>query len=303
MPPLDLAAFCKRYNIPTTFDARKLAKEKLERWGGRAGFQPHNGVCWLIFTKLLRTKTPIDAELEKLLPVPTHVDHLDAAKTCLAALPEPRQMPAIIASLGREAATEAVHGALTWLTVYPTAELVTLVLARSKDSELMPPTKARAALSKLAAKSPPIAAALAGKPAPTVSVGLTTRARSPDDLTPIQAKQLLAAAKAYDGKAVPIARRFGPDDGSETSFGSTIEFSTITLGKRTFDVVQFAGDSGSVFKGGTTKEVASILQGGVECEDAELDAALSDALSAPKKTKPTAKRMAKAKKPSGRKTR
>lgn len=301
MPPLDLAALRKRYNIPGSFDASKLAREKLKRWSGRAGFAPHNGICWLIFTALVRTKKPIDAELEMLLPVPEHVDHLDEAKRCLAALPELRQMPAILASLKRVGSTEAVHGGLAWLSVFPTAELVNLIFERSQDSELMPPTKARAALAKLAKKAPVIAAALSGKPAPTVSVGATTRPRSPRDLSPIQTKQLLAAATAYDGKTVSIERRFGPDDGSETSFGSTIELVTITLGTRAFDVIRFAGDSGSVFKTGTTTELASIMQGGVECEDAELDAALSVALSASKsKAKKKAKKTP-AKKPARKK--
>lgn len=278
MAKLDLAAFRKNYKLTGMTEAVKEAEKQLARWRDR-DVAPFNQVCWVIFTELLRTGTPITPELERLLPVPQHVDHLPEAKACLDAIPEERRMPALVASLHRVDATQTVHGGLAWLAMFPDAELVPLILARSKDSEIMPPGKARAGLEALAATNPALAAALAAAPAPRVVVGAIIKPASAAELTRTAREQLQAAAKAYDKKDVPIERRFGPDDGSETSFGSTIEISTFTVNDRAFDIVQFAGDSGSVFEAGTTREVASIVQGGIECEDDELAEGLSSVLA------------------------
>jgi hypothetical protein len=108
-------------------------------------------------------------------------------------------------------------------------------------------------------------------------------ARSPSsvgELGPTERAQLELAARKHDGKRVAADKRFGPDDGSETSFGSTILFATLgENGAPRYDAVLFGGDAGSVFRHGTTTEVAARIQGSVEARNPDLAARLSDALA------------------------
>lgn len=71
-------------------------------------------------------------------------------------------------------------------------------------------------------------------------------------------------------------------------------------GKHAYDAYTYAGDSGTIFKAGTTTVVAEIVQGGIECKNEALGDALNAALVAkPKPTSP--KKKPAAKKPANRK--
>ncbi|MEO7109796.1 MAG: hypothetical protein ABI183_05120, partial [Polyangiaceae bacterium] len=71
-----------------------------------------------------------------------------------------------------------------------------------------------------------------------------------------------------------------------------------------YDVWQYAGDSGEIFKTGTTKSVGGINQGSVECDDEALTDAIGAALhssSKPGKKAVKAKPKPKAKSVAGKK--
>lgn len=242
-------------------DPFAAARKLLDRWGGKDGYQPPNSKCWKVFADLVQAGSPAP-EFDALLPVPTQDAQLAEAVRLVEALPAERRLPAILASLERSTPTDAARAGVVWLAHLPDRRIADLALERSKDSDIMRPSKVRAALADLGITP--------SQPAPTVHRGASLRPTAPSDLSPLQTEQLLAAARGHDGKSVPIEKRFGPDDGSETSFGTTIEVSTVTADLRTFDIVQFAGDAGSVFEGGTTTELASIVQGGLECDDPQL---------------------------------
>lgn len=313
MPTLDPDALAKKLGRADLVGLGKNpkvalaeARDILTEIASAKWYRARNELCWVVFLGLVRSKTPIDPTLRVLLPVPTHADHRKASDECLAAIADADRLPAMIHALGARTQLGGgiVVGGLLWLERYPDPALAAKVLEVSKTSELMPPSKVRPVIAKLAQKHPALAGGLAKGP-PPLSLGKARAPKSPKDLSPMETKQLLAAAKAHDGKKATIGQRFGPDDGTETSLGKTIELATITAGgKPKYDVFQFAGDAGSVFAHGTTREVASIVQGGIECEDADLFVALSAVLPSTRRParKPAAKKST-AKKSAAAKTR
>jgi len=92
-------------------------------------------------------------------------------------------------------------------------------------------------------------------------------------------EQLAAALARYDGKTLPIEARLGDGDydatGSVRAGLERIEFQ----GDSEVDAFLYMGDSGTFFAKGTTTIVAEVIQGGIECEDAALGAALGNALA------------------------
>lgn len=94
--------------------------------------------------------------------------------------------------------------------------------------------------------------------------------------------QLRLAGHSWDGvDREPEERLDGEVDGS---FAGTLE--RVVLGddanEKTpcFDVIRFRGDSGVVFRAGTVQRIGFIADGRVEVADANLRAALTDALAA-----------------------
>lgn len=121
-----------------------------------------------------------------------------------------------------------------------------------------------------------------------------------------QQSQVEKAGKLYDGKALPAARRVSTDMQDEHNFAGTLEVRAIAdaKGKLAYDAYTYNGDSGTVFKAGTTTVVAEIVQGGMECQNEALGDALEAALEAkPKKPvamKPAAKKKPPKKKPAAK---
>ena len=122
---------------------------------------------------------------------------------------------------------------------------------------------------------------------PVLHVLADSRPRSISDLDSIQLKQLRAAGRGHDGKNLPAERRLAPrkpraPDANE-SFARYLRI--VKLGneknEHLYDVFMCSPDSGSVFRAGTTKLVAELIQGGMQGGDATLREALKRALAKP----------------------
>jgi hypothetical protein len=131
--------------------------------------------------------------------------------------------------------------------------------------------------------------------ASTFSVTSSFRPRTISGLKPIQKKQLRVAGRGHDGKNLPAEARLAPRvdpnamDPNE-SFDGYLEIVGVSdeHNKLVYDVFICTPDSGSVFKAGTTRVVAELIQGGIQCRNAVLSERLRRALAA--RRKPTAKR-------------
>ena len=262
---------------------RALADALIARWD-KPWNAPNNARCLAVFLALARVgRAAIDPRFDRLLPVPSGEPWLgQAVEECLAALPEPRRAAAMRSAVQRERGTVAVGAGLRVLPRFPDVEIAEHVIRESKTCEIAPYTlsRVRPKLEKLAKKHPQLAPALGGK-APALLEVLSARSPSSvGEIGPIERAQLELAGRKHDGKRVAADKRFGPDDGSETSFGSTILFATLgDNGAPRYDAVLFGGDAGSVFRHGTTTEIATRIQGSVEARNPDLAARLNDVLA------------------------
>lgn len=91
-----------------------------------------------------------------------------------------------------------------------------------------------------------------------------------DQLTPAECEQLQLAGKAYDGEDRPVADRLAGDGTEEVegSFqGACDHWEIVDKDQRLYDAWMLMNDSGSIFRAGSTEEVAGIVQCGLECAD------------------------------------
>jgi hypothetical protein len=84
-------------------------------------------------------------------------------------------------------------------------------------------------------------------------------------------------ARTYDGKKLPLAKRFGegPD-----AHGGTLEIRELVDldGEHLYDVFTWLADDGVAFVAGTTEVVAQLVQHDVQCDDPGLEAAIKKAM-------------------------
>jgi hypothetical protein len=133
--------------------------------------------------------------------------------------------------------------------------------------------------------SPELTRAIGGKPEKKVpvaevelSLGRVTWPKTLASLTPKQRKQLEVMAQGYDNKEIPIAKRFGKGADAHASSLVVREIHN-AKGKLAYEMFTWLADDGCVFVAGTTKEVASVVQHSVECDNAALRRALEKTLS------------------------
>lgn len=116
---------------------------------------------------------------------------------------------------------------------------------------------------------------------------------------------MLVCGQKYFGKKKPLPTLLSNDADSEESLrhGLTLREVADAKGAHVYDLWEYMGDSGCLFRAGTTKVVAEIVQGSAQCDDA----ALSDAVEivmrqkAPKPAvKVVAKKTAAKKKPAAK---
>lgn len=251
-----------------------------------------------IFAGLVRGNVPIEPRYDLLLPIRVP-QHQDLTLECIRAIPEERRARAILAALERGNAWEVHRDGRTLLPEFPSAELTKAVLVslEASDDRKKPFLDS---LKELGKEHHEVAAAIAehlGKKLPAIELGCLTfeEPRALADLDATQQEQLCICGKRWDGKSLPASARIGDDKRSEASFRSTLEFRTLGKDKPLYDAFSYAGDSGTVFKTGTTTVVAEIVQGSVECKSAPLKDALEDAVTAKPKAKAKAKPKAKPK--------
>ena len=156
------------------------------------------------------------------------------------------------------------------------------------------PKDALDALKAVAKKHPAIAAVIEehekGK-APLPELRAASRKKGAPKLTELDAiaqKQLVEASKRYNGKKRTVkAILAGDDEDMEMIHPPTIERIRIVdaKGKPAYDAWLYNGDSGTVFRAGTTKVVAERIQAGLDSEDKQLRIALLAALDGKPKPK------------------
>jgi hypothetical protein len=233
----------------------------------------------LIFLTLVRAKVPIDPSWDVLLPAGWGARTL---KECVRALPEARRGRALLAALEHQLPTTAVDRGLALVDEFPSALLTEAILQYADHSDL-PKRLVVEKLRVVAKKHPIVAEALAGEPEP-VDLRCTEffKPARIDDLTEVQREQLRLAGKAWDGKDLAAEDRLA-EDGGESSFTGLVQFRTLAdmEGKPLFDALLYMGDSGSIYKTGTTERIGSVREGTLDIPDRALKEALQLVLYAP----------------------
>ncbi|MEO7109791.1 MAG: hypothetical protein ABI183_05095 [Polyangiaceae bacterium] len=277
--------------------AKSYADEFLTAPGTRAQWER---APWPIFLSLVRAKIPIEPRWDVLLPIADGGSYEELVLECIAAIPVERRANAILEAVKTPHVSMGMRVAASLLSRFPDPRLAQWVLDNIGSTD----TPKRLVVSRLkeqGRESPAVLAVIAafekGGPPP---IQLTVRdARSPrSGFSDIDKQQLLVAGKAYHGRAVSIDKLLADDPQSEESLLPLLDFCVLAddKGKPVYDVWQYAGDSGEIFKTGTTKSVGGINQGSVECDDEALTDAIGAALhGAPKPVKKAAKAKAKSK--------
>jgi hypothetical protein len=100
-----------------------------------------------------------------------------------------------------------------------------------------------------------------------------------DELSSIERDQLQVAGKFYDGDDRPAEDRLadGVDEGDGSLFDTEL-WKVVDGDRHLYDAWLYMGDSGTIFRAGTTEDVAMVIQCGLECEDPEIRAQLGPAM-------------------------
>jgi hypothetical protein len=103
--------------------------------------------------------------------------------------------------------------------------------------------------------------------------------RTLGDLTAIEQDQLVAAAKAYDGRDCSAQDCLPVDGGDEEQGLYRLELWDVEddAGAPAYAVWIYQVDSGTIFAAGTTTQVGAFIQFGLECADDVLASALGAA--------------------------
>ncbi len=232
----------------------------------------------LPFLALVRAGIPVEPRWDALLPTGSREHTVE----CVMALPVERRGAAIVASMAKDHPGYAVSNGLTLLPLVPDPAIARAVLARI-DKSVSSPRQIKDRLREAGKGHPDVLAVLTaferGKPAPVVLTA--ARQRSPRALTELSDSdraQILAAGRLYHGRKVPLEELLSSDPDSEESLLHLLDYRAVldATGTHLYDAWQYNADSGSIFKAGTTKLVADIIQGSVECSDKTLLEALEE---------------------------
>jgi hypothetical protein len=240
----------------------------------------------VVFLALARGGVAIEPRWEPLFPLLGQPAERAAMRECMNAIAPARREATLVAAMRDDALFDTMGGALALLDDAPSARVAALLLEHT-DSNALPAMLT--SLDALAAHHPPVAEALAAyrarktRGAIELVCGDAAKPTSADALTAVQQKQLRAFGRAYDGEDLtPRARLAAGKSVDEGSFAGFLEIVPIVDAKKRkpqYDAYLMV-DSGSIFEAGTTKQVAAIVQGGLdECHDAALADALKRALA------------------------
>jgi len=219
-----------------------------------------------IYLALIRAGVPIKREWEPLFPPVGQVTE-DLLLECVQALPPERRGP-VLRPIAK------YMPAVIWLAVieaFPSEDLARGMLeSRPPSSQAWQwtidslrtlgkthPTLLEIAETVVAATSEPI----------QIFVTKIAKPATADELSELQKEQLRLAGKGYDEQDLPASARLAADD-SETSFLGFFEIREIAdaRGKPLFDALLLNVDAGVIFEAGTTQELGSVVQGGVELQ-------------------------------------
>lgn len=102
------------------------------------------------------------------------------------------------------------------------------------------------------------------------------------ELSAIDRLQLEVASKLYDGTGRTVEEMYAATDVEEEPIlpSMTSHLRIDDAGTHAYDAWLYMVDAGTIFSAGTTDVVAEIIQGGLECQDPALRAALSALLTA-----------------------
>jgi hypothetical protein len=203
---------------------------------------------------------------------------------CARALPEPRRALAAAAALAHHVSSYTVDYALALLRAFPSAELTRAVYELGRKGRL-PHQEAVKAIGLIGKKHPIVATTLAAllaeaEPAPALRCTSIVKLTNPAKLTSVERMQLERAGRRYDGRKLTAAQWLTPEKrGEEPTFAGRIELAQITDadGCKLYDIYEYMGDSGTIFKAKTGKEVGAIIQGSMSVGG---DAALREAIRA-----------------------
>jgi hypothetical protein len=184
------------------------------------------------------------------------------------ASPEAQRAASIVEALGKSAGGEDVFAAFEQLDALP-PEVVRSALTPWTGPA---PDPQRLDARTRTAHGFPLA------PLEVRTVRIVTPRRL-GDLDRVAQEQVRAAGLTWDGQDLHAAARLA-EDGSESSFAGTLEHRVVSdvAGKPLFDVVRYRGDSGAIFRAGTTEQIGAIAYGTVETRDRRVRVALQGAL-------------------------
>lgn len=229
-----------------------------------------------IFLALVRAKVPIEPRWDALVPLSYGSYARWIMNECLPAIPTERRAGAVLARL------ERCHPhfeyprlvALEALELAPDVAIARWVYARRNDHPK--PKEITDRLRALGKKHPALLAVLTEPDVPPrFSVALV-----PVELDAVATLQLPVLGERYDGQKRSAAAILAGDDDGEAIVPSTLRRFALSEGGRvTFDAWMYMGDSGTVFEADTTKVVAEVVQGGLECLDVALRRELRTALA------------------------
>jgi hypothetical protein len=255
---------------------------------GALGSRPSPILLWPIFAALMAAKVPLTPAWDRLVPGGARPAEIALMKRIAKALPEARRGAALATAIQPLHGGHCVEVGLALLADFPSRELTESILERAKTDDTGGRSRREVvkALETIARTHDVVAAVVkpvAKKQRPLLVLRALSRTkpRAVAALTPLQQKQLVAAGKRYDGKALPASTRLSREKAhEEVSFGGLFEIVDLAdgSGKVAYTALRYAVDSGTVFAAGTTRVVADIIQFGLECEDDRLREALELAL-------------------------
>jgi len=240
------------------------------------------------FMALVRAKVAIEPRWDALLQLQRRY-----ARELVLALPEPRRASTCLKALARIHPGYAPAVAIELLPVVPDvaiAEHALACVARSGDSPRAFRRKLREAAGTHAQLLALVDAADAAAGPPLLLTPTRERSIAEEGpsavFTELDHAQLLVAGKRYlGGKGAPIEVLLADnpqDPDEERSLRGQLFYRAIAdaKGKHIYDAWLYQVDSGCIFKAGTTRVVAEVVQGSVTCKNDRLTEALDDALRA-----------------------
>jgi hypothetical protein len=252
---------------------------------------PPTEVFIAVMYALVRAGIAIDPSMERLLSVAHYPHYRELTRECVLAISEERREQALLTALNRgDAFVGHDRIALAVLADFPYPSIVRFLLAHVDRA--MYPKKVLASIAELGTKHPAIAEVLAAKrstqkPAPKLHV-VTRSKPTIKELDANAKKQVEQSAKRFDDRKQSAADLLA-GKGDEP----LAPFERVAIadekGKLAYEAWLHLIDAGSIYKAGTTKLVAQIIQDGIECDDHALRDAFNDVIQAKPKRK-TAKR-------------